>query len=188
MNAVLARLHTDHLNIAKLMSLLARQTDAIERGEGADYRLLTNIFAYIKHYPDMHHHPLEDLVFNLLRHRDADCIDDVDELQRQHEQMTAAAIDLADALMAFSGSTVMPRDKLVGQLRDYIDFTRQHMNIEEGRVFPLARARLSDVDWEEIRQRAAIADDPLFGQTVNEQYRSLYEEILRESRSASATA
>jgi len=181
MAAMIDRLRADHANLARLLALLEQQAAVIEGGASGDLRLLTDILDYIASYPDLYHHPREDLVFETLRHRDSASIETINALLRQHKDLTNRAVELANALAAFSGSTVVPRERLVGLLRDYVALSRTHMNLEESTVFPRAGATLTEQDWQVIEQGMAIEDDPLFGHVISEQYRSLYDTIMREA-------
>jgi hemerythrin-like domain-containing protein len=129
----------------------------------------------------MYHHPREDLVFEILRRRAPELIEIVDELTRQHRQLTDTATALLDALAVFPGSAVMPREGLVALLRDYVALLRRHMDIEEGQVFPRAKAVLSETDWEQVASGSGIEQDPLFGNTIGARYQSLYQTIMSES-------
>jgi hemerythrin-like domain-containing protein len=61
------------------------------------------------------------------------------------------------------------------------------MDIEEHQVFPRARAVLNAEDWQAIEKGMTIEDDPLFGRIINEQYRSLYDTIVREVAAVDTT-
>ena len=84
-------------------------------------------------------------------------------------------------LSAISGQAMIPRERLVGMLLDYIARSRRHMSFEESTVFPRARAMVSEQDWKAIERGVPHKEDPLFGGTVSEQYCALYRLIMRES-------
>jgi hemerythrin-like domain-containing protein len=180
MPEMLDQLHADHVNIAHILSLLDHQAGIVERGEHADLRLLSDIIFYISRYPDMYHHPREELMFEILRRRDPGSAGMLDELSRQHKQLKTDALELLDALSAFPGSTVMPRGALVAQLRGYVEISRRHMDIEEGTAFPRARELLSASDWQSLANGLASEEDPLFGKVIAAPYRSLHDTIMRE--------
>jgi hemerythrin-like domain-containing protein len=188
MPEMLDQLHADHVNIAHILALLDLQAGIIERGEHADLRLLSDIVFYISRYPDMYHHPREDLMFDVLRRREPGSAATVDELGREHKELKATALELLDALSAFPGSTVMPRGLLVGQLRGYVELCRRHMDVEEGTVFPLARQRLTDADWQALANGLPGEEDPLFGRAIAAPYRSLHDSIMREVRRSAGQA
>lgn len=181
MTSMLDRLHADHANITRLLTLLERQAAMLEARRPTDVRLLADIFQYIAHFPDLYHHPLEDFIFELLRRRDPDSREVIDEILGQHKELTNRTLALLNVLAACSGSAIFSRVGLVTQLRDYILLAHQHMDIEESRLFPQARAVLTAQDWQSIEQALCIEDDPLFGRVISRQYRWLYDAIMRES-------
>jgi hemerythrin-like domain-containing protein len=182
MTGMLDRLHADHVNIARLLDVLEEQCDLLQRGETVDARMLQDIFSYIAHQPDLYHHPSEDLLFEVLRRCDPSSVESVDALSLEHGTLTKAANEILAMLSAFSGQAMIPRERLVGMLLDYIARSRRHMSFEESTVFPRARAMVSERDWQAIERGVPHKEDPLFGGTVSEQYRALYRLIMRESR------
>jgi hemerythrin-like domain-containing protein len=182
MPGMLDRLHADHVNIARLLDVLEEQCDLLRKGETVDARMLQDIFSYIAHHPDLYHHPSEDLIFEVLRRCDPPSVESVDALSLEHGTLTKAANEILATLSAISGQAMIPRERLVGMLLDYIARSRRHMSFEESTVFPRARAMVSEQDWRTIERGVPHKEDPLFGGTVSEQYRALYRLIMRESR------
>ena len=70
MNTTLATWHTDHANFARLLDLLEAQLDLFHRGETPHYELMLDIMFYMTHYPDVLHHPKEDMAFTRIRERE----------------------------------------------------------------------------------------------------------------------
>lgn len=181
MSGMLDRLHADHVNVARLLDLLEEQCDLLQRGEPVDVRMLQDIFSYIAHHPDLYHHPSEELLFAVLRRCDPSSAESVEALAREHATLTTAAKEILAMLPAISGQHMVPRERLVGMLLDYIARSRRHMSFEESAVFPRARALVSEADWQAIERGIPHKEDPLFGSTVSEQYRALFRLIMRES-------
>ncbi len=102
-------------------------------------------------------------------------------MAREHATLTKAANEILATLSAVSGQAMIPRERLVGMLLDYVARSRRHMSFEESTVFPRARALVSEADWQAIERGIPHKEDPLFGTTVSEQYRALFRLIMRES-------
>ncbi|HYW86152.1 MAG TPA: hypothetical protein VFB50_00170, partial [Chloroflexota bacterium] len=73
----------------------------------------------------------------------------------------------------------LPREWLDAVAREYVLANRLHMQLEEQHAFPRAMAYLTADDWAGIDQRIAHADDPVFGDKVEEAYLYLHERVLR---------
>ena len=89
MGNVISKLRTEHVNFRKLLDLLEVQLDLFHRGESPDYQLMTDILDYMTHYPDVFHHPKEDVIFSRLLERDSSIAQSVEELARQHHVIAA---------------------------------------------------------------------------------------------------
>ena len=69
MVGVVESLHQDHANLAKLLNAIERQIDALEAGGVPEYDIVQGALDYCLNYPDLCHHPKEDLVFKRLQAR-----------------------------------------------------------------------------------------------------------------------
>ncbi len=56
----------------------------------------------------------------------------------------------------------------------------QNMQREETKLFPLARRILTEEDWKFIATSTPKAADPLFGERVEERYRTLHGQIAAQ--------
>lgn len=177
MSEILAQLYTDHLRISRLLNLLELETDKMEREESANYRLMALIMDYIYHYPDLIHHPREDQIFAKLAEKDSQYAALVEQLREEHQEMPVISKRIADLLASIAGEAMTPRNLVIEECRHYTRLSRAHMRKEEAEVLPLAQRLLNDADWAAIEGVATIADDPLFGRIVMENYRALYEAI-----------
>jgi hemerythrin-like domain-containing protein len=73
------------------------------------------------------------------------------------------------------------RDILENTGRDYIEFLRSHMAIEDSDAFPRAEKALSEEDWVDVASSFEARIDPIFGPVIAEEFRDLYDYIQRES-------
>jgi hemerythrin-like domain-containing protein len=58
---VIEILRQEHRNIEKLLRVLERELNVFDRGERPDYEVVLAVIDYFKDYPDICHHPKEDL-------------------------------------------------------------------------------------------------------------------------------
>lgn len=180
MSQVLESLHNDHKNIARLLNLLERSLEEFREGDNSQLRLMTDILHYMVQYPDIAHHPREDLVTDKLRERDPATGAIADELESQHEKIKGLGAELYDMLYSASRGAMTPRDRLVEMCQEYLAINRSHMDIEESEALPRARHALTEADWTEIASALTPADDPLFGKIVHQSYQELYDQIVGE--------
>ena len=61
---MLSSLHKDHLNIARLLTLLKHKLAAIRHEQQVSYFLLRDVVDYLREVSDKHHHPKEDMIYD----------------------------------------------------------------------------------------------------------------------------
>jgi hemerythrin-like domain-containing protein len=175
MSKVLDDLHRDHANIGKLLDLLDMQLRRFEEAALPDFDLMLDILDYTRNYPDISHHPKEDLVYKRLLERAPEASDAVEDLVEDHAVLLKSTVDMTDTLTGVVLDAEVSREHVAGQLRDYITAYRRHIDREEADIFPRAEKALTAADWDEIDAAFDISD-PLFG-TLQEKYRTLHHNI-----------
>lgn len=182
MSQVIAQLREDHANIARILDLLAREVIAFKEGRAPDYYLVELILDYILSYPELVHHPKEDLLFERLRSSAPDAAADVGDLKREHAELAALTRRFAAAVANILHDAELPREWFVDVANDYLAFTRRHMQMEEATFYPALLRALSGEDWRQIDAAIQAPADPLFGGNVDGRFRVLYDEILEWGR------
>lgn len=177
MAKVLDDLRRDHVNMGTLLDLLEAQLHHLEEAGAPDLELMLEILDYSGNYPDLCHHPKEDLVYRRLMERAPETRAAVEDLLSEHEAIVQGTKDMADTLNNLLLDAEVSRAAVVEHLRDYIASNRRHIDKEEADILGRAEAALSAADWNEI-DAAIAADDPLFGAAVQEKYRSLHHNIV----------
>jgi hypothetical protein len=77
-------LRQEHRNIEKLLLVLEHELSLFVRGERPDYEVIRAVIAYFEVYPDVYHHPQEDIVFKRLKARDPAAAESVGDLAADH--------------------------------------------------------------------------------------------------------
>ncbi len=89
MHEILEMLCQEHRDTVGLLNALEKQVATFERGDAPDYEVIGATLEYFLNFPDLHHHPKENLVFTKLRERDASAAASVGDLHREHEELAA---------------------------------------------------------------------------------------------------
>ncbi len=171
----------DHVNFSRLLALLEVQIKLFHEDQTPDYTLMQDIIYYMTHYPDIFHHPKEDLVFDKVKEIDSAAQPVVDELMEQHRVLRESGMKLYGNLEAVIAGAMLSRASVEEPGETYIAYFRSHMKKEESEIFPLAAKLLSDQDWRDVDAAIPPPIDPLFGQTVNERYLALHRQIVDEA-------
>ena len=75
---------------------------------------------------------------------------------------------------------VVLRHEVEAQGRALVKTVRQHMELEEEDVFPLADAKLADSDWVAVEEQAPKYNDPVFGDPDPARFRTLFAHLTEE--------
>jgi hemerythrin-like domain-containing protein len=181
MPRAIEQLQTDHRNMTRLLHLLRRELDAYRAGRPPDFDLLNGIMDYTLTYPDLCHHPLENLIYEKMIARDPAARSAVGDLLKEHGHLGDLTRKLAAALKNIAQDSEIPRAWFESIVEEYLTSNEKHIAGEERIFFPRAAATLTPEDWRTIDAAAGGKDDPLFGGKVAKDYRALYERIMRSA-------
>jgi hemerythrin-like domain-containing protein len=176
----------EHANFATLLDLLEGELERFHKGEPPDYELMLDIMFYMTHYPDVLHHPKEDLAFARIKEREVSVRSMVDDLASQHARLKEFGDALVVALDDIVNGSITSRDHVEIPGRAYIADFRGHMQEEETVILPLVTRLLGHADWAAINAEIQHMDDPLFGEHKAERYAALRRQIARATRPSKA--
>ncbi len=170
-------LRTDHRNMAQLLDLLDMETERLAASGEPDYDLVQDVMRYMTEYPDVVHHPKEDLIYRHLRSLHPDIDDDLKRVETDHRHIEESGLKLKNDIEAISAGANLNRDEIIDNLHQYIEQLREHMCWEEKDLFTLADELQRDGDWSAIVSKNDEIGDPLFGPRVERKYRRLLARI-----------
>jgi len=176
----------EHKYIARLLKLLQDQIATIEQDGEVDYDTIIGVMRYMVNIPDVFHHPKEDLIFERMSKSDEELAETIQQLQDGHRAIGASGRDLLEKATAAAASGKRGHLQDLGnELRHYVNGLYDHMETEENRVIIPAVAQLSSADWREIDRLIKPVLDPVFSDTVAEEYLPIFGKYLnRVSRIA----
>lgn len=172
-------LEAEHVSMAKVLSVLEDEMRAMGETGDVDLDLLVMIVNYIETVPDTFHHPKEEkYLFAAVARRDPEARAIVDELVGQHREEARMIADLRTAVEKLSMEIAMDKEAFVNQVTGYVAFVRDHMEVEQARLFPIARKVLEPADWAAIDEAMAAHEDPLASHEPHERYDELLRRIV----------
>jgi hemerythrin-like domain-containing protein len=182
---IIERLSQEHRNIEKLLAILERELQVFDRGHRPDYKVISAVISYFELYPEVYHHPQEDLVFAKLRERDPVAAAKVGDLAREHHKGAERLRRVAHAVdSGLAGREVL--QNVDTTVRDFIEHERRHIMMEDRDFFPAALKALEPQDWTEIASALTNPEDPLFSEAAEETFDALRACILRLEQQAEA--
>lgn len=171
-------LKRDHVNMRHVIDVLGRQLERYQLKRQISEDLLTEIADYLIHYPDMWHHPKEDIIFKQLISRCPDCTLFIRGIMLEHKELAEHNRRLAAALYNIRMKFELPPGWLEAQIAKCIDKNLHHMRKEDEFYFPLASRELTAEDWKSIEMEISLWNsDPLISDDVLAKYPKLAEQM-----------
>lgn len=183
---IIERLSQEHRNIERLLSVLERELEVFDRGDRPDYEVIRAVISYFEVYPEVYHHPQEDLVFAKLKMRDPAAAAKVGDLAREHEKGAEGLRRVAHAVDNVLADVEVLRQTVDTIVRDFIAHERRHMMMEDRDFFPAALKALKPQDWTKIASAVTGHKDPLFSDVTEERFDALRAHIFRLEQEAEA--
>jgi len=179
MSEVIRVLRREHANMASLVKTLEWQVNEFEQGGRPDYEVIRSAVDYFLAFPDLYHHPKEDMVYTRLLSRDPAVAQQIGDLRHEHEIIAVRTREFSAGLNAVLDEAQVPREAFVRWARGFIEVQMAHMRMEEDVFFPAALQALTAADWEALTAEMTSEEDPLFGETVGARFEALRQTILR---------
>lgn len=178
---VLTELHQDHVNLNKLLAVLQNKLERLKQGEMPNFILLADAVDYISSYADAYHHPREDEMYAFFSDMAAPELQEaIARCHEDHASLKRQSAELLEAVDGILHDAVVPMDQFTGRLDAFLEHQIEHLNLEEGTIFPLLDDMASEQQWQALEQRLPKLDDPLFGEQQKERYMALYTELLQD--------
>ena len=172
-------LHQEHRTIARMLDLFERQVVLIEKGREADPEILKDVIDYFRTFPDVYHHPKEDLIVRYIARRDPSAASALASLAEEHEAGSSDLVDLTRALVEMLLEPETASARFVDLARHFLDNERRHMAWEDGNFFDIAAATLTAEDWSEIERRFARLGAPRFEHRARDRFEHIGEGLPR---------
>jgi hemerythrin-like domain-containing protein len=183
---IIEHLCREHRNIEMLLTVLERELEIFDRGDRPDYEVIRAIISYFEVYPEVYHHPQEDLVFAKLKIRDPAAAAKVGDLALEHQKGAARLRRVAQAVDSVLADRELLRQNVNKIVRDFIQHQRHHIMMEDRDFFPAALKALEPQDWTEIASALARHEDPLFDEAAEETFGAVRAHIMQLEQEAEA--
>lgn len=180
MPALYRQLVQDHVNLSRVLEVLQI---AVEDYDADDWYhpnmdLILDALEYIRAYPEVFHHPLEERSFDyLLQHRLVDPAI-IAEIRAQHSELEEATERLQAQFDAIADECVVPQEELKANFAKYLTLQLHHLQTENEKVFPIL-AEIEDKDWWDIASCMVLRQDPIFGDDpAREHFNTLAKSVI----------
>ncbi len=142
MASIVDSLHQDHINSTKLLDALEQQLVIFGRAEVPDYEMMQGITEYFLDYPNLYHHPTEDLILRKMKTRSWAAKDGFPDLHDEHQKLEAMTRGFSTAIKNILLEMEITREAFQQRARKFLDFYRSHIRKEGEVFFPAAQPSL----------------------------------------------
>lgn len=180
---IMKELHQEHVNLKRLLEMLSRKVDKFRAGTRPDFQLMSDVVSYVGGYADTHHHPREDRMFAYFKGRGTELDALMKRCEAEHAELKHLSTHLNESIDGvLHDATVVPMDVMIDSLAEFVERESEHLDFEEGDLFPKIESVASDEDWNALAQNlpSPTDGDPLFGQKLSKEYRDLYQALANE--------
>jgi hemerythrin-like domain-containing protein len=177
---VMRILKEEHENLTRLLDLLNGEIEALGKGGNPDYDLISALLEYNLTFPDLCHHPKEDVVLAKLKEINPEAAAEVGDLEAEHRDLAGLARRFAEGVRNVLAEEAVSRDDVMKMAREFSQFLHRHIEMEERVFFPAALKNLKAEDWDDIDRAVHTPPDPLFGPEVDTPFLELRAEIDRQ--------
>jgi hemerythrin-like domain-containing protein len=181
MSQPLQALYREHESIAAVLHALTYLAREAGLGKPVDTRVFRQILYYLDVFPERFHHPKEDAVlFAAIGKRSDRARKIIARLEKQHEAGAVALRELEQALVRWEVGGEAELALFVRAATHFVERYREHMQLEEDELMPLALAGeiLTDKDWAQVEAAFARHRDPLSGVVAQTSPQQIFQRIL----------
>lgn len=186
MHPLMQQLCDDHQHLQRLLYCLQKEVSYFEAGKKAkaELSLILNALDYFQLYPEKWHHPVEDVIFEIILAKDIPEAAQIEAIIAEHQQLEKMTQREKALFTAISHGSEVPTEELINVHREFVAMQAGHIERENHQIYPLIEKYMSDADWQTVEERMVTPKDPLFGEKIREDYQALYQRILETEHEA----
>ncbi len=170
---MIERIRREHSYMVQLLVILRNKTAQLKAGETINYSLVFEIVSYLMNHSEKVHHPKEDIIYrHYLKHYGE--TQNIENLESEHKRLSDITAEFLLVVEMILQDAVVPQQVFISQLEGFVSAQKAHLELEERHILPMIVDTFTMKDWQMVEsQWAQPEDDPVFGNTIADQYRQL---------------
>lgn len=181
MGELIGDLRAEHVYMSQVLDLIEVQLQRIQAGDAPDYQLLQDAAYFMTEYPDLFHHPRENLIYRRMMQRHRKYRASVRALAEDHARLAALGLAFREMVEDIAEDVPVERGTLLAVGRDYLEAQRGHIAAEEKRVFPMVEEVLNDADWQTIAATASHVGPAGLRKITRSRFQALHDALNDET-------
>jgi len=169
-------LMNEHRVIERMLGVVDRACDRIERGQEVDQELFVNAADFFRNFADKCHHGKEEsLLFQKMQERGVSGeVGPIAVMLREHQDGRAHVKKMTE--LSAAKMSEKTKGGLVKASRSYVDLLSKHIQKEDNILYPMANQILTKDDQEELLKGFEEVEEKVMGPGVHERYHRMIEE------------
>ena len=163
---ILEDLRSEHRTMRKLLDLLQHQIALVADDRQPNGELLLEITEYFRSYPELFHHPKEELILRRVIDRNPDAADTLTAVEDAHDTASRDLNRFSRAVVRLLIDKDGAEDRFLSAALAFIDSERRQLAWEDRQIFDLAAESLDESAWSEIETSLNCLAYPEAGRAV----------------------
>lgn len=181
---MIERIRREHGYMVRLLAMLKDKISQLENEQAINYSLLHEIVAYLAEHSERVHHPKEDIIYQYYLEKFGH-LESIENLEAEHKQLSEKTHEFLATVEMILQDAVVPQELFLNQLREFVATQYKHLDMEERSVLPVILRNFSVKDWQAVEAQWSVnEEDPVFGDTIAEQYRQLASRVRQNETEA----
>ncbi len=152
METLITRLRSDHQQIMSISDRLDAEVSVALAGGEVNVAKVLDCFEYLENYPEIFHHPIEDVALGLLLSKGlaAELSLSLRCIFSQHQLLSEKVSVLSQQLGAMANNENINLIVLFSSIRQYVILQREHIQLEEDLLLPAMEVQLQPEDLKKL--------------------------------------
>lgn len=182
MRSIFEQLQDDHKQLVRVLYHLEREIKALNGmlADAASIERILDILDYIQVYPEIWHHPVEDVIFATLLEKEVPDAQLLSGAMEEHAVLELLTEKLHHYLNKVAAGDDVSPARFIKSTNDYINRQLRHMEFEQKHLFPMAEAYLCVEDWDKI-ESSLKGQQQLLEEPRLQQFATRYQSIVNSS-------
>tara|TARA_B100001057_G_scaffold464824_1_gene520344 strand:- start:722 stop:1273 length:552 start_codon:yes stop_codon:yes gene_type:complete len=179
---MIERIRREHGYMARLLAVLNNKLELLKQEQEINYSLIAEVVHYLMNHSDKVHHPKEDVIYHYyLKQYGSDQA--IEDLELEHQLLSEKTVDFLGVVDMILQDAVVPQQVFIDLLESFVKAQRKHMEYEEKQILPMIVQAFRVKDWQKVEsQWLQPEDDPVFGDTIADQYRQLADRVRQNEQ------
>ncbi len=174
----------EHTVIKRVLTALETAAEQLEKGKPVPLEIFSKGIDFIRNFADKcHHHKEEDFLFT--KAVEAGLPKEggpIGVMLHEHELGRELVKKTAEALKKYSTGDVKATKELTGNLQQFIELLREHIDKEDNILYPMIESMLPEKEQKSLSHAFEKVEEEEMGEGTHEKYLKLAEEIEKEAK------